>query len=227
MAGRSRANAAAATPTTRNGSTVVSCSVACSRSAAPMTITSRTNAPPVTKAARSSFASTVRLIRAAPALRTVLLGPQVRQDGEHTTVVLDGVDLEAELGEDVGDVLLDGLLGHEQLTRYPTIGPALGHQAQHVQLPLRQRRHDGPVVAAGPFHQASGQYRLDHDLAVDNAVQCVAEGVDAADLLLEAVSDRLRADLQDAHEVVGLGVVRQKQQAESGVRGAEPFRGGQ
>src|SRR5690242_7681805 len=62
MPGRSRANAAATTPTARNGSTVVSCSEASSRSATPMTITSRTNVPPVTTAARSSFASTLRLI---------------------------------------------------------------------------------------------------------------------------------------------------------------------
>ena len=83
------------------------------------------------------------------------------------------------------------------------------------------------LSAARPLDQPLGQHRLDHDLAVADPGQGVGEHVDAADLLLEPVADRVGADLQDAHQVVRLGVVRQEQQAHVGVRGPQPLRGDQ
>ena len=59
---------------------------------------------------------------------------QPPQDREHAAVVLVGGG-QAELREDVADVLLDGLVADDELPGDRRVGPSLGHQRQHLALP--------------------------------------------------------------------------------------------
>src|SRR5690606_4906769 len=88
-----------------------------------------------------------------------------------------------------------------------------------------ERGDDALALPARPLHQAPGEHRLDDDLPAADPRERVGEDLDAADLLLEAVPDGLRPDLEDAHQVVRLGVVGQEEQPHPGVRGAQAFRG--
>jgi hypothetical protein len=53
-------------------------------------------------------------------------GPQPGEDGQDAPVVAAGGG-QAELGEAVGDVGLDGLGAEEELLADAAVGPALGH----------------------------------------------------------------------------------------------------
>jgi hypothetical protein len=83
---------------------------------------------------------------------------EVAEDGEHAAVV--GVRRrQAELAEDVADVLLHGLLRDHKARGDRAVGPALGHQGQHIALPGRE----GPE----PVGAATGAQQLRHDLRVE------------------------------------------------------------
>ena len=58
----------------------------------------------------------------------------------------------AELGEDVRQVALDGLLAQEQLGGDLSVGLALGHVPGDLELPTAQPQRAGPVTAPSSRH---------------------------------------------------------------------------
>jgi hypothetical protein len=59
------------------------------------------------------------------------------EDGQHAPVVVRCV-VESELGEDVGDVALDGLTGDYEPVGDRGVGPAFGDESEHLPFPLGQ-----------------------------------------------------------------------------------------
>ena len=68
-----------------------------------------------------------------PDVMAVASSFQPPQDREHAAVVLVGGG-QAELGEDVADMLLDGLVADDQLAGDRRVRASLGHQRQHFAL---------------------------------------------------------------------------------------------
>src|SRR5687768_13698254 len=78
---------------------------------------------------------------------------EVAQDGEDAAVVGLG-RLEAELGEDVRYVLLDGALSDDEALRDPGVRKTLGHQREDLALARGE-----PVVRVSP---GTGEQLGDH-----------------------------------------------------------------
>ena len=60
-----------------------------------------------------------------------LVFAEKRDDRVHPTVV-GGSAREIELREDMADVRLDCLRGHDETLRDTAVGQALGHQSEHI-----------------------------------------------------------------------------------------------
>ena len=97
------------------------------------------------------------------------------EHGEHATVVVVR-GWQVELGEDRRDVLLDGAVGDDERAGDRRVGPALGHQAQHLPLPGRE-----PVewVAAAPGEQLGNDLGIEHCAARHHALQRIGRSASA------------------------------------------------
>src|ERR1700733_9756792 len=109
-------------------------------------------------------------------------GFQVAQDGEHPAVV--GIRRgQGELAEDVRDVLFDGPLGYHESRGDRVVGPALGHQRQHLAL--------SGCEGAELVGTSAGRQKLRDDFRVGGGppgghpAQSFEELIDVADPVLE------------------------------------------
>jgi hypothetical protein len=94
---------------------------------------------------------------------------------------------QAELAEDVPDVLLDGPLRDHENPGDRAVGPAFGHQRQHITLPGRQGAE--PEGAAAGAEQLGHDFRVEGGTAGRDPAQRLDEFTDVGDPVLEQVPD--------------------------------------
>src|SRR3981081_169975 len=122
-------------------------------------------------------------------------GAQERQDRAHA-VVLRVARSQPELGEDAGDVGLDGPDAQEELFRYPEVGPPLRHVPKHLKLALVQ----GGTHAWLPFpaKQPPHDDRVDDGLALGHPPPALHERVGVGHAIFQQVTDPPPPRLQHA-----------------------------
>src|SRR3954454_15629586 len=147
-----------------------------------------------------------------------LTRPQIRQDGEHAAVVLDG-GREVQFREDRGDVLLHGALGDDQGLGDRRVGAALRHQAEHLAL-TRGQALEG-VFTATPAEQERDDLRVQRRAATGDAAHRVGEGVHVRHAVLEQVARGLRGLRQQVERVGLLDVLAEHEHARAGVLRAD------
>src|SRR5215510_7276323 len=136
------------------------------------------------------------------------LHAEVGQNRQYASVVVvrDG---QIELGEDGVAVLADRLLGDEQAAGDRRVGPAFGHQSEHLTLARREPAHWLVLVTLGQQRR--------HHLGVQDrpTVGDPAYGVDelrhVGDPVLEEVADRPVATAQLLPGVQLFDVLREHQ----------------
>src|SRR5690348_14693307 len=153
------------------------------------------------------------------------------EEGEHRqhTPVVARVGQQIELGEDAAHVGFHRLGRHPQLLGDGLVGAALGHQREHLLLPVGQRlqRAAGP----GPGHQPGDDLRVDDRLARRDPADRVGELGEVGDALLEDVANPARVARQQLDHVLGLHVLGHDQDGGAGPappdlqRGLEPLGG--
>ncbi len=94
---------------------------------------------------------------------------------------------QAELAEDVPDVLLHGPLRDHQNPGDRAVGAALGHQGQHIALPGREGAE--PVGAAAGADQLGDDLWVESGAAGRDPAQRFNELADVGDPVLEQVPD--------------------------------------
>ena len=97
---------------------------------------------------------------------------------------------EAELGEDAGDVLLDGALGDDQAVGDGGVAAALGHQGEDVELAGAE---GGQGVGAAAAEELGHHLGVDGGAAVADPADGGQELADVGDPVLEQVADALGA----------------------------------
>src|SRR4030095_14952867 len=130
------------TPTMRTLPALLPTSTAVMPSSGTLSVTVRwlwASANAVLQPPNSSIgtASIVPTIRQASFVMAATSTVQPPQHGEHAPVVVLG-GRQVQLGEDVGDVLLDSPVAHDQLAGDGVVAAALGHQAEDFALARRQ-----------------------------------------------------------------------------------------
>jgi hypothetical protein len=145
-----------------------------------------------------------------------------REHGEHAPVILDGA-AESELLEDVRDVLLDRARGDDERVGDRLVGAALGHQPEH--LLLARAQHLERARAALARDQQPDDRRVERRSALGHPPHGLGEVVDVGDAVLEQVADALGALGQQLHGVLGLGVLREHDDADARVGLADAARG--
>ena len=115
--------------------------------------------------------------------------PQPAQHGEHPAVVAVG-GRQVELGEDVGDVLLDGAVADDQRGGDGGVGAALGHEPQHLALAGRQPAERVAAAAAG--EQLGDDLGVEGGAALAHPAHGVEELGDVGDPVLQQVADARR-----------------------------------
>ena len=129
-----------------------------------------------------------------------------------------GAAAHAQLGQQVGHVVLDGLLGQEELLADLAVGHTLGDEIEDAALLVGET---GELVrvrrVAQPLEHSGGQRRVEERLAAADSADAVDE-VGAAHLL-QHVAGGARHDRAEQGLVVGEG--GQHQAGDLGMRGAE------
>src|SRR4029453_8010866 len=119
---------------------------------------------------RSATSSSIRSV-AMPATVTGSARSEPGEHGEYATVVRADIR-QVDLGEDVGDVLLDRTPGDHQTFRDGGIAAPFGHQCQHLAFPSAERAE---WIGPPPRHQ-----QLCNDLGVEHRAASTdrSEGID-------------------------------------------------
>src|SRR5215469_7756033 len=166
---------------------------------------------------------TARAARRAGVMGTiVLVRSQVAQDREDPAVITVGGG-QAELGEDVVDVLLHRAVADEERGGDGRVGAPFGHQREHLAFAGGEGRER--VTAAGQ--------QLRNDLGVQRAasrrhpIQGLEELGQVRDPVLEQVADAVRPVGQQLGGVALLHVLREHQHAHLGPAAAYHQRGAQ
>jgi hypothetical protein len=107
------------------------------------------------------------------ALRT--LGPQVRENGEYTAMVV-GSRGDAELPEDVVSVALHRLRAEEERLADPAVRATLCHQGEDLSLPWCQLLER--IVSPTPSEQLADDVRVHRRTARSDSVDRLDEVVD-------------------------------------------------
>ena len=137
------------------------------------------------------------------------------EQGHGDATALNAVVRQVQLREDGVDVLLDGPLGEEHRVGDRGVALALGHEADHLELPRREVGQRRALRA-----NARGDEAL-HDLGVDGRASCRdladrrGELAGIGDPVLQQVRAPGRTALEEAQRVLGLGVLAEHDDAES------------
>ena len=123
---------------------------------------------------------------------------------------------QVELGEDVGDVLLDRAGRDDERARDGGVGPALGHQAEHLAL-ARGERAERPVVRRRPRPRTSSATTSRSSAVPPPATRShgVDERLHVPHALLEQVADPALAGVEQLGGVDRLDVLGEDQDAEA------------
>src|SRR6516164_7642920 len=137
------------------------------------------------------------------------------QEGDHgqDPPVIVGRGWQAQRGEDVLDVFLDGVLGDEQPFRDRLVGPSLGHQPEYLPLPVGELL-ERIAVPPGPADQLAHHRRIQHRTALAYLTHAGGEPGQVRHPLLEQVADALGASGQQLECIPGVHVLRQDQDAD-------------
>ena len=133
--------------------------------------------------------------------------PQPGEHGQHAAVVVLG-GRQAELHEDVRDVLLDRALGDHQLLGDGRVRAALGHQPEHVAL-ARGELVERAVVALA--QQLGDRLGVQRGAALGHAPHGVDEVAHLGDAVLEQVADAAAPVGEQLGGVGALDVLREHQ----------------
>ena len=104
--------------------------------------------------------------------------------------MIGAIVAEIELLEDVGDVLLDGVLADVQALGDPVVGEAFDDQREHVAFARRERGER--VADALAAEHARDDLRIERGAAGRDAADRGQELVEVGDAVLEQVADALR-----------------------------------
>ncbi len=115
-------------------------------------------------------------------------------------------------------MLLHRPFGHPQAARDARVGPALGHQREH--LALAAAEHGQRIVHAAGRDQLVHQGGVHHRGAADDPAQRLEELVHVGDPVLEQVTAPLPAG-QQVHRVLHLDMGGQHQHGDPGELGAD------
>ncbi len=137
--------------------------------------------------ARLSCRSRAQSRRFSGGASTSSLGVEVGEHGQDAAIVILG-GRQAQLGEDAGAVLADGLLRDEQPLGDSPVGAALRHQLQHLALPGGER--GDRLVALAPGHEPGDDLRVEHRAAARHGADRVGEPVVVEHPVLQQVADR-------------------------------------
>ena len=132
---------------------------------------------------------------------------------------------DVELGEDPGDVLLDRVLGDHERLGDAAVGPALGHQLEHLALARRELLQR--VVAAAPAEHARDDGRVQRRAARRDARDGVREAREVAHPVLEQVADARGAVADQVERVALVGELGEHEHADVRLARADLDRGAQ
>src|SRR5215471_741600 len=114
---------------------------------------------------------------------------------------------DAELGEDVRHVPLDGFGAEEQALTDALVRAALGHQGEHLAFPLGELAER--AGRAGAPQQPGDDRRVDHAFALVHPDERISKHAHAGHAFLEQVTSTARMLLDELHRVVRLQVMGQ------------------
>ena len=114
---------------------------------------------------------------------------------------------QSELLEYLCYVSLDGALGYEQPPSDCAVGHAFRNEPKDLSFSLGEL---GQRVLSPPAsYEARNDRRVDHSFAIHDASQCINNGCDVEDTLLEEITNSLGLILDKAHRVARLHVLRE------------------
>ena len=114
---------------------------------------------------------------------------------------------QSELLEYLCYVSLDGALGYKQPPSDCAVGHAFRNEPKDLSFSLGEL---GQRVLSPPAsYEARNDRRVDHGFATHDASQCINDGCDVEDTLLEEITNSLGLILDEAHRVARLHVLRE------------------
>jgi len=140
------------------------------------------------------------------------MGVEERDHREHPPVVVVGLG-QAELRQDVVDVLLNGALRDPEAPPDAGIGAPLGHQREHVALATGELVER--ILDIAGHHEFLNQSRVDHRPATAHSSDGIEELIDVGNATLEQVAGAAPAREQ-RHRVLHLDVCREDQERRLG-----------